>query len=400
MNGPALARRRNFLVVAFLLAMTCCNLALAWRLLPSLRNGYQDFTIYYTGAKLFLEGKSADLYDLDRQYQVQIQFAHAPIRSGPLPYNHPPFEALLFVPLAHLNYWPAYLLWTALNLIMLAACAAMLRRFSKVRDLPPLVVGLASLAFFPVAIGLIQGQDTILFLLILVLGLTCFERGDDAVAGAWLGAGLFRPHMVLPLVMLLAAKRPRMLLGFVPVAFALAFVSVAVMGSGGPMAYVRFVLWTERSGAGGFASQAVPSLRGIVYTLLGPYAVGGLPGLLTLLLSVVVFAAAWHRIRRGNDSPTYSFCLATVVTMLFSFHTLAHDATMLLPLVLFLLGTWMSAEPRDVGGARFLLLFVLFLTPLYIGLLFQAHSFFWFGFIVLWLFFRLLHMRAPAAEPA
>lgn len=380
--------------------MTCCNLALALRLLPSLRSGYQDFTIYYTSAKLFLEGKSAALYDLNEQYQVQSQFTHVPIRTGPLPYNHPPFEALLFLPLAQLNYWPAYLLWTALNLVMLAACAAMLRKFPRIGDLPPLLVGLASLAFFPVAIGLIQGQDTILLLLFLVLGLTCLVRGDDATAGAWLGVGLFRPHMVLPFALVLAAKRPRVLLGLVPVACTLALVSVAIMGSGGPMAYVRFVLWTERSGVGGFGSQAVPNLRGIVYTLLRPYAVGGLPGLLTLLLSVVVFAVAWHRIRRGNDSPAYSFCSASVVTMLVSFHALAHDATMLLPLVLFLLGSWMTSEPLDMRGPRFLLLLVLFLTPLDIALLFRAHSFFWFGFIVFWLFVRLLRMRAPAAEPA
>ncbi len=392
-------QRKQWIVGAYLLAMTCCNLALAVRLLPSLRNGYQDFTIYYTGAKLFLEGNSAAFYNLDTQYQVQRQFAPVPIRHGPLPYNHPPFEALLFVPLVHLNYWPAYLIWTTLNLIMLVACAALLRRFATIRDLSPLLLGLACTAFFPVAVGLIQGQDTILLLLLLALGLTCWESGADAAAGAWLGLGLFRPHMVLPLVLLLAAKRARVFWGFVPVAAALGLLWVAIMGWGGPMAYLRFVFWTERTGAGGFGPQAVPNLRGIVDSLLRPHIPGDVASFLTACLSLLVFAIACRRIRKGNDSPSYSYCLSTVVTMLVSFHALAHDATILLPLALFLLGAALKVEPPDTGGAE-LLSFLLFLAPLYIGLLFRTNAFFFFGFIVLWLFVRLLRMHAPTAEPA
>lgn len=393
-------QRKQWITGAFLLAMACCNLGLAVRLIPSLRNGYQDFTIYYTGARLFLEGKSAALYNLDAQYQVQLQFTHVPIRQGALPYNHPPFEALLFVPLASLSYWPAYLLWTTLNLIMLVASLAMLRQFPAIRKLPWLLLGLGSVAFFPLAIGLIQGQDMILLLLLLVLGLTSMERGADAAAGAWLAGGLFRPHMVLPLVLLLVSKRPRMLVGFLPVALALAAVWVAITGWGGPLAYVRFVFWTERSGAGGFGTHTVPNLRGMVYSLFGSQTAGALPGLLTLSLSIAVFALAWRRIRIGNDAPSHSFCLATVMAILVSFHALAHDATMLLPLVLFLLGAAMATESADTQGARSLLLLLLFLAPVYIVLVFRADSFFWFGFVALWLFFRLLRMRAPASGPA
>ncbi len=399
MAWPRFHQRKQWLVGAYLLAMTCCNLALAVRLLPSLQKGYQDFTIYYTSAKLLLAGKSADLYNLDAQYQVQRQFAHVPTRHGPLPYNHPPFEALLFVPLAHLNYWPAYLMWVTLSLIMLVASTALLRQFPTIRDLHPLLLGLACAAFFPVAIGLIQGQDETLLLLMLVLGLTCWDRGADVKAGAWLGLGFFRPHMVLPLVLLLATRRARLLLGFVPAAAALGVVWVAMTGWAGPLAYARFVWETERTGAGGFGPRAVPNLRGIVDTLFRPHVSGGSASLLTVFLSLVVFALAWHRIRCGNDSPSYCFCLATVVTMLMSFHTLAHDATILLPLALFLLGAAMREDLPGTGEAR-LLLFLLFLSPLYIGLLFRANAFFSVGFLVLWLLVRLLRMHAPVAESA
>src|ERR1700751_536411 len=180
------ATRRNSFITAFLLAMTCCNVVLFYKLLPALRNGYQDFKIYYTAGRLLSEGRAADLYNLRAQYETQLPFAHVPIRHAALPYNHPPFEALLFVPFAQLKFWAAYLLWSAVNLIMLARRAMLLRRLPKIRELPPVMLGLACLAFFPIAIGLMQGQDIIFLLLMLALGLTSLERGHDAVAGAWL----------------------------------------------------------------------------------------------------------------------------------------------------------------------------------------------------------------------
>src|ERR1035437_7916018 len=166
----SLLQPRKFLVVAFLLAMTFCNVALLVRVTPLLRKGYQDFTIFYTSARLFRGGEASGLYNRATQYRRQLTFTHVPIRQGPLPFNHPPFEALLFVPFTMLDYWPAYLLWTALNLILLAA-------------------------------------------------------------------GLFRPHVAVPLVVLVAIRRWRVLAGFLPVALVLGAVSVAIMGWRGPVDY-------------------------------------------------------------------------------------------------------------------------------------------------------------------
>src|SRR5208282_372646 len=176
MASAVFVRRRNSLIAAFLFGMALCNLAFAFRLVPFLRDGYQDFTIYYMSGRLLREGRASALYNLAVQYQTQLQFARVPIRQGPLPYNHPPFEALLFVPFAFLKYWPAYLIWTALNLIMLAASVVLLRRFQKIRDLHPGLLVLGTLAFFPLMNGLLQGQDAILLLFLAVLALAALDR--------------------------------------------------------------------------------------------------------------------------------------------------------------------------------------------------------------------------------
>ena len=393
--------KRKFLVAAFLLTMTFCNLTLLFRVMPSLRNGYQDFTIFYTGARLLRDGQASALYNLAAQYRMQLTFAHVPIRQGPLPYNHPPFEALLFVPFTMLDYWPAYLLWTALNLIMLAVSVTLLRRhFSQLAAVSPLVLGLGATAFFPVAIGIIQGQDVILLLFLFVLAVLSLDRGNDAVAGALLAAGLFRPQLVVPLVVFVAIRRWRVLVGFTPVALVLGIISVAIMGWRGPLDYARFVLHLEGTSARAFGPEAVPNLRGLVEQLPGLIPSGRWAALLILASSLVVFFVTLRRIHNGRDSVIFLSVLAAVTTILISFHALVYDVSLLLPMVLFLLSRTLGVAGTKIDVWTILLVTLLFLTPLYVFLWLVVDGFVWFSLILLWLYLRLILTPAPAEVPA
>ena len=397
----SLLQPRKFLVAAFLLAMMFCNLALLFRVTPWLRNGYQDFTIFYTSGRLLRSGEASSLYNLATQYRMQLTFTHVPIRQGPLPFNHPPFEALLFVPFTMLDYWPAYLLWTALNLIMLAASVTLLRKhFSQLAAVPPLVLGLGAIAFFPVAIGIIQGQDVILLLLLFVLAIISLDRGNDAAAGALLGVGLFRPHVVVPLVVFVAIRRWRVLAGFTPVALVLGAISVAIMGWRGPVDYARFVLHLEGTGARGFGVEAVPNLRGLVAQLPGLGPSGRWAALLILASSVGVSFVALRRIRYGRDSVIFVSVLAAVTTILISFHALVYDVSLLLPMVLFLLSRTLGVARAKIDAGTILLFILLLLTPLYVFLGMVVDRFVWFSLILLWLYLRLILTPAPAEAPA
>jgi len=398
----AFVQKRMFLVVAFLLAMTFCNFTLLFRVLPSLRNGYQDFTIFYTGGRLLRNGQASALYDLATQYRTQLTFAHVPIRQGPLPFNHPPFEALLFVPFTLLEYWPAYLLWSALNVIMLAVSVTLLKKhFPQFAAIPAIILGLGATGFFPVAIGIIQGQDMVLLLLLFVFAAISLDRGNDALAGASLAAGLFRPQLAVPLVVLFAIRRWRVLIGFVPVALVLAGISVAIMGWRGPLDYVRFVLHLEgTSAARAFGPEAVPNLRGLVAELLGGSVSGAWTGLLILVSSLVVFFLALRRIRNGPDSVIYSSGLAAVTTILVSFHALMYDLSLLLPISLFLLFRTVNAERETIDARAILLVSLLFMSPLYIFLWLVVERFYWFSLILLWLYFYLWRVLTPAPAEA
>lgn len=384
-------RKREFVAVVFLLAMTISHIALGLKLAPLLRLGYQDFTIFYTAGQMVRSGQTAALYDLPAQYRMQQQFVpDVRIRQGPLPYNHPPFEALLFVPFTFVGYVPAYVLWTVINLVLLVAALALLRKhFAEIRTLSPVFLGLAAAGFFPIAIALFQGQDSILLLLILASSLVALERERDTVAGAVLAAGLFKFQLIIPLLLILVIRRWRLLCGFVPVALALAGGSVAMLGWRGTADYVRFVLYLEKSGAGGAIVAAdMPNLRGLIACLPGINSGSSFAMVLTLVSSMVVFLAAFWRVRQRRDSVAFSFGLATVATILVSYHLLPYDLSLLLPVALLL---FTASGQTEWGDARADLspLLLLFLTPLYVLLWFHLNRLGCFALVLLWLFWRL-----------
>jgi alpha-1,2-mannosyltransferase len=385
-------RKRRSWVIAYLLAMTLCNLILALRLMPMMRNGYQDFTIFYTGGRLLRSGQASALYDLAAQYRMQQSFSKVPIRLGALPFNHPPFEALLFVPFTLLAYWPAYLLWTALNLFMLAVSAILLRtQLRQFSATSPLLLGVGTAAFFPTARALIQGQDVILLLLCFVLAIICLDRDKDVAAGALLGLSLFRPQFAVPVVLLLAIRRWRILLGFAGVAVMLGGITVAIVGWRGPLDYVQFVIRLEGSQARAFGPEILPNLRGLIAEIPGLSAVT--TQVLIFVASIIVFVTTARRIRNGQDSILFVASLAVVTTLLINFHSLVYDLSLLLPMSLFLL---FRASEVGAGKADVATAILLFLTPLYIFLLLMADSFYLFSFVLLWLFLKLLLTPAPA----
>jgi hypothetical protein len=79
-----------------------------WSQLDNMAAGNGDFVIFYTGAQILAAGGGNQLYDLATQKTFQDKFK-VPIRDGPLPYNHPAYELLLFLPLIYVSLRPPML---------------------------------------------------------------------------------------------------------------------------------------------------------------------------------------------------------------------------------------------------------------------------------------------------
>jgi hypothetical protein len=92
-------------VRVFVIAIVGTHAFFLWSVRERIVRADPDFTSFYGAGKILRDGHGADLYDLGTQHKAQDEFSsNADIRKGPLPYIHPPYEALLFVPLTFLHH--------------------------------------------------------------------------------------------------------------------------------------------------------------------------------------------------------------------------------------------------------------------------------------------------------
>ncbi len=363
-------------VVLYLAGMVMIHVAVVWSVREQIRKGYSDFSIYYCAGTIVRKGMGHQLYDSVTQFKVQREFSpEVAIRLDALPYNHPPFEAVLFAPFTYVSYPAAFALWDLANMAMLFALPFLLRpHLPQLQNYPWPVWLLTSLAFFPIFFALLQGQDAILLLLLYTLAFISLKSGRDVLAGGWLALGLFKPHFILPLLFLLLVQgRKKVLYGFLPVAAILTFVSISIVGWEGILSYPRYVLHLEDTMArGAIMPSDMPNLRGILYLLLGG---DSHAGAVALVLSVVVLLYAAWRCRAGTNLFDLKFSLGAVATVLVSYHGLGYDLSMLL-LSIFLLANELLGKPTVHGWPDLLTITaiaVLFFSPLQLLLLMRGN---------------------------
>ena len=311
-----------------------------WGVRARIEKGDPDFTVYYTAGKMLREGRATQLYDLRAQQAVQQEFtSDSDLRTGPLPYIHPPFEALLFVPLTFLPYRDAFVLWNVVNLGMLLAIALLLRRsLAFLRDVPVWEWVLAFLAFFPIFTNFLQGQDSILLLLLFVLAFRALDRDASFLAGCWLGLAVFKYHFAIPLILILVLWRGRKPgLGFIATASAVALLSLEIVGWHEALQYPAFA-WSVVSVPGHGQTPL-----GLTVNLLGlitgwPF-LGGMGWLRWIVLAgsvgLLVYVARMRNL--ADDRRLFHLCFscAVIASVLEGYNTNAHDLSLLiLPLAL------------------------------------------------------------------
>jgi hypothetical protein len=324
---------------------------MAWNARRLIVQGYPDFTIFYTAGKMLRAGLGSQLYNMQAQIQTQQSFVSKErARQGSLPYNHPPFEAVVFVPFAHLPYIEAYLLWDSVNLLALFAAVALLRsKLPLLTSKPLLFWGLVSLAFYPVFLALLQGQDVILLLFVFTLTFLCLRAKRDLAAGLCLGFGLFRFHLVLPMLLILGwQKRRRVLLSFATVALGLGLISIAAVGWKEALYYPKFVWQVE--GVIPRAASVDITLRGFGEAILQRRIPEFWTTIFVVFTSTVLLsslARQWKPVSRGWEFDL-GFSLCLMVTILVSFHAFVHELSLLL-LPLFLLANHLPAMKEFDG---------------------------------------------------
>ena len=331
-----------------------------------------DFVLTYFGAYMIRKGEGPKLYDLREQERVKNSLFKHP---NPLVYEHPPFEALLFTPLAGLPFRGAYLIWGIVNTAIWLVLSYVLRPHAPV---PKDMVGYFALwlLFAPLGVALFQGQTSLVLLLVYTATFLSLKHGHDLKAGCWLGFGLFKFQFVLPFALIyLFRRRWKFLAGFLLSAALLGVLSLIAVGWKGIRGYVSLILNISRKPASVSYGSAVdmPTLHGFLYAVLGNrLSVGALTLLVAVISVFMILLTAWSWVRADRRNPDSAFDLmfsaALTVSLMTGLHMFTHDFS---PLMLAMLLAAKHFPEPGRSALRLVLATVLVLVwmpPIYFAL--------------------------------
>jgi hypothetical protein len=365
-NQPAPTQIR----VAFLFTALALLAVLFLQVLDPEFTGY-DFRPIYAAGYMIRQGNRAGLYDIKAQTQTERMLFH---RAQPLLIVHPPFEALMFVPLAMLSYRAAYVVWGMVNICLWMLFAYLARPFAPVPR-QPFQYLILCFAFLPSWVGLLDGQTTFLLLLVYWLVFISLRRRQEFHAGALLGLGLFRFQLVLPFALVcLLRRRWKMMAGFGAVAAALGLISVALVGTSGVLSYFRLLLHLIKYPSDPAYMAAPPSdmtnLRGFCSVLLAPRLGEKWTNATVAALSaglILLAARRWRppETRESDASLGLAFAAALAVTLVTGFHLHNYDLTLALPALLLVF-----ASPQWAAKSRWrqminLSILIFYFPPIY-----------------------------------
>ena len=324
-SGRLFRRAATALCVALTLALIGSYIAMLGQ--DDAGSKHTDFVSYYSGSNLVLHGHADRLYDFNALGEFERQLVHPlVVRNGVLPYVYPPFLAVALTPLAALPFQVAYLVWLAINCLLLVLCLAALQRLARLSGGEALLFWAAGLSFLPVFIALAQGQTSILLAATLTGCFLAARSGRDELAGGVLALVLIKPPYVIPILLVFAVRRRWRALGaFLIVALVIAVAPLLIGGSSLTAGYVQTLFKaTQWKNQFGYGPQWNHSLRGFAELLL-PGSAGSIAGVVLAASSLA--ALTW--VARHRSPIEVPLALAALVCLLYSPHVLIHDLTVL-----------------------------------------------------------------------
>lgn len=300
-----------------------------------------DFRHLYVAGYMVRSGHVHELYSLELQKQLQNRLVSQSLDV--LPFNHLSFEAVLFVPFSFLTYRHAYFVWLIVNIGLLAAALRLLAPWIQPALNETWLAPAMFLLFLPVQVALLQGQDSILLLLILGGAFVLLSKNRDLAAGAVMAVGLFKFQIVLPIAALFLLKRRfRFSIAFAAASVALGLLSICMVGVGQIKLYSQLLthMSLDSGPTGSMREAVVPAdiaaVRGLISVLGSTFLNARVLQITALALSaLLLLAVAFYVPRRIASSRLLAIFIPAGV--LAGYHVLTHDMSiMLLPLLLVL----------------------------------------------------------------
>lgn len=273
-----------------------------------------DFLNLYTGARLALDGRFAEMHLPDVQLQQEREFV--PGVTPLVPFVRPHFYSLFLAPLALLEFGLAFKVWLAFQTAVLLGCWYWgFRKFG-----PDSLI--YSALFLPTALGIAHGQDCALMLAVSICAYSLARAERPVAAGLVLSLGFAKFHLFLlwPVALLLS-KRWKMLAGLAAGAAAEGLISLLLGGFAGIERYMALLRKKDLERLSP-SPEIMVNTQGISANLFSESA------LATAILTGIALVLWYFAIRRSNLDSWWS---ATAFTgLLIVPHVYGYDAGLLL----------------------------------------------------------------------
>lgn len=224
------------------------------------------------------------------------------------------------------------------------------------------------LAFLPINIAIMQGQDSVLLLTILMAGMACSARGHRFYPGLILGLGIFKLQLIIPIALLFIAwRRWRFVAGLTTSAMAMALLSIAVTG----FAEVPIFVGSLTSVGGVTNSKLINfplrveimgNLRGLISSAFAnSFSAGKIRAAVVLISAILMVTVAILVPAKWKNPLPIAIATAIIV----SYYLFIHDLSALLIPILFVLesSSCPGVSHRDFDSWLAVLAYV---TPLWL----------------------------------
>ena len=336
----------------------------------------RDFASVYVGARAVSEGLGSQLYDLETQRKIMDAAILPYQRKNLLPYIYPAYVAVLFSPLGAITLDKAFLIWTGINVVVMAWIARRVTQYVRGSPRERLGILVAFFAWVPLQLTLSHGQLGLPCALAITETIFSLQARRPWQAGWWLALALLKPQiLLLPLLALLIWRCWRTLTAFVAAVVVVAGVSFAKVGFW-IAGYLRFIV--EFNGRGAEVSlypRVMQNWRGLITCLFGDDRSIAAQSLLVALSAASLIAVVVVCYRRG-DGPRFDprlpsrwqarFAVAVSLGILSSPYLYPHDWVVAVPalIALFCLARELSSEPENRSRrAAVVLLWLIALAP-------------------------------------
>ena len=292
-----------------------------------------DFGSLYASGRMVLAGRGAGVYDPAQRLEQSpaiLEEAHSICREL-MPAAYWLSFLLPVLPFTLLQLRPAYYLWTALNVILLAFA---LWRLARASGVSPWLFWFIGFSFYATIFGLLQGQLHAWQFLAFVEFWLALQRRADRAAGLWLSLQLVRPQLILLLPLYFLWKRRWRVFGWFA-AGGLISVALTVLLAGGVEVIVAYLRLLRNEFVQPDSDVAVLMVNWRALSLIWFRSSGpGLMGITTVILTLVTLGLvfwSWQERRKDQSALTPRSFLALIsAVLLTSYGTSVHSVVLLL----------------------------------------------------------------------